>query len=86
MRPGTQAVSSPDISMYKSVEGRAVYKLATIQDTQSRLGCSGKLEFGVQEPIFWLKTEARFMALSFRSRLWVLGTCGEFKVLPRIPQ
>lgn len=37
-------LSSLDISMYKSVGGRAVHKLANIQDTGSRLGCSRKLE------------------------------------------
>lgn len=43
VRPGAWAVSSLGISMYKSVEGRAVHKLANIQDIRSRLGSSGKL-------------------------------------------
>lgn len=44
VRSGAQAFSSLGISMYKSVEGRAVHKLANIQDTGSRLGSREKLE------------------------------------------
>lgn len=57
VRSGAQAFSSLGISMYKSVEGRAVHKLANIQDTGSRLGSREKLEcFGYRGFAFQIQS------------------------------